>query len=154
MPRMTQNNRNRPPHAVAFLICLSCCVLFTAACGSKSASGGKRYHLTGKVLSVAKEEGSATVDADDIPGFMSAMAMPYPIPDQKALADLTAGDEITADVVMTGDDKYHLENIVVTKKGDGTSQGPSTENLHQPQTGEKVPDFALVMARTASLTLR
>jgi protein SCO1/2 len=144
MPRMTQNNRNRPPHAVAFLICLSCCVLFTAACGSKSASGGKRYHLTGKVLSVAKEEGSATVDADDIPGFMSAMAMPYPIPDQKALADLTAGDEITADVVMTGDDKYHLENIVVTKKGDGTSQGPSTENLHQPQTGEKVPDFALV----------
>jgi protein SCO1 len=144
MPRMTQNNRKRPPHAVVFLICLSFCVLFNAACGSRSASEGKRYHLTGKVLSVAKEEGSATVDADDIPGFMSAMAMPYPIPDQKALADLTAGDEITADVVMTGDGKYHLENIVVTKKGDGTSQGPSTENLHQPQPGEKVPDFALV----------
>ena len=79
-----------------------------------------------------------------IPGFMSAMAMPYPIPDQKALAGLSAGDEITADVVVTGDGKYHLENIVVTKKGDGGSQGPPAENLHEPQPGEKVPDFTLV----------
>ena len=144
MPRMTRNNRNSPPRAVAFLICLALCALFAAACGSHSSSGGKRYHLTGKVLSVAKEEGSATVDADDIPGFMSAMAMPYPIPDQKALASLSAGDEITAEVVMTSDGNYHLENIVVTKKGAGGSQGPSTENLHQPQPGEKVPNFTLV----------
>ena len=89
MIRMTRNNRNSPPCAAAFLICVAFCALFAAAaCGSHSSSGGKRYHLTGKVLSVAKEEGSATVDADDIPGFMSAMAMPYPIPDQKALANL------------------------------------------------------------------
>jgi protein SCO1/2 len=142
---MTQNNaRHRPPHVVALLICLSLGALFAAACGSRSASEGKRYHLTGKVLSVAKEEGSANIDADDIPGFMSAMAMPYPIPDQKALAGLSAGDEITADVVVTSDGKYHLENIVVTKKGAGAPQGPSTENLHQPQPGEKVPDFTLV----------
>ena len=137
------NERPRPPRAVALLMCLSVCALFAAACSSLP-SQGKRYHLTGKVLSVAKEEGSATVDADDIPGFMSAMAMPYPIPDQKALANLSAGDQITGDLVVTGDGKYHLENIVVTKKGKGVSQAPPTENLHQPQPGEKVPDFALV----------
>ena len=143
MPHMTLNHRSRPPHAAALLICLSFCALFAAAC-SRFPSEGRRYRMTGKVLSVAKEEGSANVDADDIPGFMSAMAMPYPIPDQKSLASLAAGDEITADVVVTGDGKYHLENIAVTKKGDGTAKGPSTENLHQPQPGEKVPDFAMV----------
>jgi protein SCO1/2 len=143
---MTRNNAHRgSSHTAAFLICLSLCAFFVAACGSKSApSEGKRYHLRGKVLSVAKEEGSANVDADEIPGFMSAMAMPYPVPDQKALASLSAGDEITADVVVTDDGKYHLENIVVTKKGDGASKGPSSENLHQPQPGEQVPNFALV----------
>jgi protein SCO1/2 len=137
-------DRCRLMHAIAFLICLSLCAVSIAACGSGSAPAGKRYHLTGKVLSVAKEEGSATVDADDIPGFMSAMAMPYPIPDQKALATLSAGDQITADVVVTEDGKYHLENIVVTRKGDGTTKEPAADNLHQPQPGEKVPNFALV----------
>jgi protein SCO1/2 len=100
--------------------------------------------MKGKVLSVAKDEGSATVDADNIPGFMDAMAMPYPIPDQKVLANLAPGDEITADVVVTPDGKYHLENVVVTKKASGGDAKPSSENLHQPQPGDKVPDFALV----------
>jgi protein SCO1/2 len=101
------------------------------------------------VLSVAKEAGSANIDAAAIPGFMAAMAMPYPIPDEKALANLAPGDEITADVVV-GDGKYHLENIVVTKKADAApknpsspSSGPSSQNLHEPAPGEKVPDFVL-----------
>jgi len=112
--------------------------------GSQSSSaGGKRYQLTGKVLSVAKEAGSANIDAAAIPGFMGAMAMPYPIPDEKALASLAPGDEVTADVVVTADGKYHLENIVVTKKGDGAAKSPSSDNLHQPAPGEKVPDFVL-----------
>jgi protein SCO1 len=133
------------PSRAALLLCVTFCALFAAACGSRSASGGKRYHLTGKVLSVAKEEGSANVDADAIPGFMSAMAMPYPIPDEKALAGLSPGDEISADVVVTGDGKYHLENVVVTRKGDGVSQAAApAANLHEPQPGEKVPDFTLV----------
>jgi protein SCO1/2 len=144
MSVMIKNHGCRPASSVAFLICVAFCAILLAACGSGSAPAGKRYHLTGKVLSVAKEEGSANVDADEIPGFMSAMAMPYPIPDEKALAGLTPGDQITADVVITGDGKYHLENIVVTKKGDGTTAAPPTENLHDPQPGEKVPDFALV----------
>lgn len=104
---------------------------------------GKRYQLTGKVLSVAKEAGSANIDAAAIPGFMGAMAMPYPIPDEKALANLAPGDEIAADVVITGDGKYHLENIVVTKKADGAAKSPSSQNLHEPAPGEKVPDFVL-----------
>lgn len=136
-------------YSAVFFVFLMLSASVIAACSSKpaaptaaTASSGKHYAMKGKVLSVAKEEGSATVDADNIPGFMDAMAMPYPIPDQKALANLTPGDEITADVVVAEDGKYHLENIVVTKKADAAK--PSSQNLHQPQPGQQVPDFALV----------
>ena len=140
----TRNFGRHHASGIAFLILLGISSLVVAACGSKPAAEGKRYHLTGKVLSVAKEGGSATIDGAEIPGFMAAMAMPYPIPDAKALADLTPGDDITADVVMTDDGKYHLENIVVTKKAAGATKGPSSENIHQPQPGDQVPDFSLV----------
>lgn len=151
MLAMCCNDRRHPARAVALLMLLAATALGIAACGSKSTSPstastseGKRYPMKGKVLSVAKEEGSATIDADNIPGFMDAMAMSYPITDQKALANLAPGDEITAEVVVASDGKYHLENIVVTKKGDGASKGPSSQNLHQPQPGDAVPDFSLV----------
>jgi len=146
---LMNNSHSRRRSSAVFFFILMLSASFIAACSSKpaaspatTASSGKRYAMKGKVLSVAKEEGSATVDADNIPGFMDAMAMPYPIPDQKALANLTPGDEITADVVVTEDGKYHLENIVVTKKAD--SPKSSSQDLHEPQPGDHVPDFALV----------
>src|SRR5215469_4065839 len=146
---LMNNRHSRRRSSAVFFFILMLSASFIAACSSKpaaspatTASSGKRYAMKGKVLSVAKEAGSATVDADNIPGFMDAMAMPYPIPDQKALANLTPGDEITADVVVTEDGKYHLENIVVTKKAD--SPKSSSQDLHEPQPGDHVPDFALV----------
>ncbi len=115
-----------------------------AACKSKPVDQGTRYHLTGKVLAVAAAQGSATIDSDAIPGFMGAMAMPYPISDQKALASLNPGDRISADVVVATDGSYRLENIVIIQKGSGSSSPPSSANPHDPQPGEKVPDFALI----------
>lgn len=155
---MRINSRSRIPNPVSiatigFLTFLALCSGALVACGHTdntqtatqvATPGGKRYQLTGKVLSVTKEAGSANIDAAAIPGFMGAMAMPYPIPDEKALANLATGDEIAADVVITGDGKYHLENIVVTKKADGAAAAkPSSQNLHEPAPGEKVPDFVL-----------
>jgi protein SCO1 len=128
----------------AFFVLLLAAVSGLAACRSKPVAQGKRFHMTGKVLAVAAAQGSATIDNDVIPGFMAAMAMPYPIPDQKALATLHPGDEISADVVVTGDGSYHLENVVVTKKATASPNSPATSNPSQPQPGEKVPDFALI----------
>lgn len=151
MSRMNSQQFAPRPSAAVFFTFLLLSAFLVAACSSKPgespavpASNAKHYAMKGKVLSVAKEEGSATIDADNIPGFMDAMAMPYPVPDQKVLANLTPGDEITADVVVTQDGKYHLENIVVTKKADGTAKSPSSQNLHPPQPGDHVPDFSLV----------
>ncbi len=150
MSRMRPHFHRHRLSNIFALIFLMISIFAAAACSSKPtaspaapATSGKHYAMKGKVLSVAKEGGSATIDADNIPGFMDAMAMPYPIPDQKTLGNLSPGDDITADVVVTEDGKYHLENIVVVKKADGAAK-PSTENLHQPQPGDQVPDFSLV----------
>jgi protein SCO1 len=100
----------------------------------------KRYHLVGKVVSIDAGQASVLVDGQEIVGFMAAMTMPYSVKDAKALASLGPGDEITADVVVDDQGAY-LENIVVTKKGDG--KGP-TGASYPPKPGDKVPDFALI----------
>lgn len=101
----------------------------------------KRYHLTGKIISIDRNQKSLMVDGQDIPGFMSAMVMPYPVLSASQLNGLEPGDEITADIVVNQDDSSaHLENIVVTKK----AGSKPTSELHIPEAGDAVPDFVLV----------
>jgi len=73
----------------------------------------KRYHLTGRVVSIDQRAKMADINADAIPGFMEAMTMPYQVKPPDDLAKLSAGDTITADVVVQNDDAW-LENIHVT----------------------------------------
>ena len=73
----------------------------------------KRYHLTGRVVSIDQRAKMADINADAIPGFMEAMTMPYQVKPPDELAKLSAGDTITADVVVQNEDAW-LENIHVT----------------------------------------
>lgn len=74
-----------------------------------------RYDLKGKVVSIDKPTKRVTVDHGDIPGFMTAMTMPYAVKDVGALDTLAIGDEITAKIVSTGSDHW-LEDIAVTAR--------------------------------------
>jgi protein SCO1 len=106
--------------------------------------GTKRYHLVGRVVSIDTQQATLNVDGQEIPGFMAAMTMPYPVHDTRALAALGPGDEITADVVV-GKDGTYLENILVTKKASSGAGKPSgAAASHSPKQGEKVPDFAVI----------
>lgn len=80
---------------------------------SSSQTAVKRYHLKGKVVSVDKRANMVNVDGEAIPGFMDAMMMPYSVKPAGELDKLTAGDNITADVVVQDDNSW-LENIAVT----------------------------------------
>jgi len=102
----------------------------------------KRYHLVGKIVSIDQQQATLNIDGQEIPGFMAAMTMPYPVHDAKSLSSLNPGDEITADVVVTNDGAY-LENIVVTKRAAPGVAKPSGA-AHVPSPGEAVPDFALI----------
>jgi protein SCO1/2 len=75
----------------------------------------QRYVLKGKIVSVDKQAKEIVVDSEAIPGFMGAMAMPYPVKVAASMDPLAPGDEIRADLVVT-DGRPVLENIVVTKK--------------------------------------
>jgi len=93
-----------------------------AGCGSpkpaeQPASGPRRYHMAGRIVSVEAAKQQLVIDADDIPGFMAAMTMGYSVKNPNQLTPLSAEDKITADVVVNGSDVY-LENIVVVKKAD------------------------------------
>jgi protein SCO1/2 len=111
---------------------------------NQGASQGQtqRYSLKGKVISIDKPTKEIVVDHEAIPGFMGAMAMPYPVKDAASLDQLSPGDEIRADLVVT-DGRPVLEKIVVTKKSSGTP-APSGAEHRLPQAGEDVPNFRLV----------
>ncbi len=120
--RMKARRRKTPEVAIAVLL-----VAFVWGLGAcKKApvpQEGKRYQLQGKVLSVDPDNGYVEVDGKAIPGYMGAMAMPYAVADKRDFKNLAAGDEITADLVVTTAGA-NLENIVVTAKGNGASGSP------------------------------
>jgi Cu/Ag efflux protein CusF len=63
-------------------------------------------------ISIARESGkNLTVDHEDIPGFMGAMKLAYPVKDEHLLDNLSPGDQVTAKVV-SGRGEVWLENIV------------------------------------------
>ncbi len=102
-----------------------------------------RHQLKGEVVSVDKSSNTLVVDHEDIPGFMSAMTMPYTVKPTGKLDDINPGDTITADVVVQpSDHAYWLENIVVTGHAKTPPSKP-TGSFHVPAAGESVPDFVL-----------
>jgi len=123
--------------------------LAASACGSKSEQvREKRFHLKGTVVQVDKAQQHLVIDHEEIPGFMAAMTMPYPVVRPADLDQVAAGDQITADVVVVGE-TVHLENIVVVKKAEpksgagGQARGPS----------EVPPNFTLVNQDGRKITL-
>jgi protein SCO1/2 len=134
-----------------FLFAAALSVLSLLGCGSQSPSqtqtqsqnpGEKRFKLKGVVVSLDKPQKHVIINHEEIPGFMGAMTMPYPVVDDATIDRLTPGDQITADVVVTNDG-VHLDNVVVVKKSDGAKPAAGTE-LQAPESGDTVPDFALV----------
>ena len=98
--------------------------LFVAGCGSQAPPQAqeRRYALRGTVMSIDRAQQRIVEDHEDIPGFMAAMAMPYPVADAKLLDVAAPGDQITADVVAT-ETSAHLANIVVVKKAEAPQPG-------------------------------
>jgi protein SCO1/2 len=124
-------------------LCLMALILSltAAACMRTNEKGVRRYRLKGTVVQIDKSQQHLVINHEEIPGFMAAMTMPYPVVDARALDQLSPGDQITADVVVTPNE-IHLEHIVVVKKSDGKS-APGAQ-LRPSDRNEPVPDFALV----------
>ena len=112
-----------PANISITLVTLSLFALSLAGCQAKP----KRYDLRGKVLLKNHDANEITVDHQDIPGFMSAMAMPYKVKGAGSL-DVQPGDKITATVVVSGNGReYWLEQVrVIDSSGQKSSASLGT----------------------------
>jgi mono/diheme cytochrome c family protein len=72
----------------------------------------RRYQLKGKVVAIQIEAKEVTIEHEEIPGYMGAMTMPFPLRDEKTLGKIKKDDRIRATLVV--DRKgWRLENVVV-----------------------------------------
>jgi protein SCO1 len=107
----------------------------------------KRYSLKGVVTKVDPARAQVTVQHEEIPGYMSAMTMAFPIRDDpKVIAFLRPGDRIEARLVVDGDN-YFLEEVLT--KGFVPTPTPFGGSGIKPEPnkgvaiGDAVPDFTL-----------
>ena len=73
-------------------------------------AGPKTYEATGTVISVEGEH--VLIDHEDIPGFMDAMTMTFPVSDPSSLEGLEVGTRVTFRVVVDGA-SYTIDRIAV-----------------------------------------
>jgi protein SCO1/2 len=126
-------------------------ILFFLILGSISLSGckwgeqphgnEKRYPIKGTVIAVNKNDRTATIKHEDIPGYMGSMTMDFKIKNPADLNVMKAGDEITGTLVVDDISSW----IEITAIAEGGSQiTPTTAVPGEPKPGDEIPDFALM----------
>ena len=136
--------RPRVLRRTVFALLLPAALCLSACAGRPAAEPGKRYELKGRVVSVDRAKGEATVEHEDIPGYMPSMTMDFPVRDAEALKAMEPGDRVQGALVVT-DDAYWLDSPVVTKAPAGSaapSQPPP--GPREPKEGDEIPDVKLI----------
>jgi protein SCO1 len=105
----------------------------------------ERYELRGTVIAVNKEKNIATIDHQEIPGFMKPMRMDLPISEPWVWSELVPGADITATLVHDPANEkiaYWLENIAIASPADPAklAEIKAAEVL---ALGKQIPDFSL-----------
>jgi protein SCO1/2 len=150
------NNNTATRRTLPLVLVLTLFLL--CSCHRSQPPAAKRYSFTGRVVSIDTSDKSAIIDADAIPGFMDAMAMPYKIKPASGLTQLAPGDSISADVVVVqpaskSEDAapdYWLENVKITAHG----KSPAPTAQHIPAPGDDVPDFTLTNQDSRRISLK
>jgi protein SCO1/2 len=118
-------------------------VITLVACQSRPSLPQQRFDLQGKVMAVDKSQGTVTVAHEEIPGYMAAMTMSYPLKDAWAFNILKPGQSIRATLVVTSNDVW-LEGVVVTEEAKPPSTALAPKESGRTVLGKEVPDFQLI----------
>lgn len=87
--------------AVAAAVLAGCQNQSGTSAASKSTTA-KVYEVTGKVVSLDPAKKVVSLDHEDIPGFMKAMTMEFPVADAKLLDGMKAGDAVRGKITAEG----------------------------------------------------
>ena len=123
------------------VVMLGFLLMLASSCGPRAAANEKRYPFKGKVIAVDKAEHTATIDHEDITGYMGAMTMEFDVKDDAGLAKLEPGDQVTATLAVT-DEQDWLENLIITKQAVPDPNFKASEGT-EPVPGAEIPDFGL-----------
>jgi protein SCO1 len=131
-----------------YIFLLISAILFTACGGGTTenetaSANAKRYDMRGKVVSVDRIQKRARIAHEEIPGFMDAMTMEFPIKEDWVWNDLVPGVEVRADLVVdsSAKDPYWLEKIAIVANTIPGQEAPP--EAIPPQIGKTVPDVPL-----------
>ena len=116
-------------------------LLATAACGPRHSANEKRYPIKGKVVAVDKNDRTATIQHEDIPGYMPGMTMPFKIKNDADLEMLKPGDQLTGTLVI--DDLSSWVEVTAIVEG-GSPLTPTADVPGEPKPGDEIPDFQLI----------
>ncbi|MEP6708412.1 MAG: copper-binding protein, partial [Pyrinomonadaceae bacterium] len=139
--RTFQNLRTINRAVILLLVALLPAFLSTGC--RKQPSTGRRYELSGKVVSVDKTNRTATIAHEDIKGYMPGMTMEFRFKDDWPLAVLVPGDQITGTLVVDGISSW-IEEPVIAKEAVADPDAKAGDGLAEPRAGDEVPDFQLV----------
>ena len=122
-------------------------LLLTVGCGACGNGTPERtYAIRGHVVDVAANHRSITIAHQDIPGYMAAMTMPFPVKDSTILEGITVGDEVKGELRVTQREGW-LSGLRVIKRAtpapvhDRSKAFPIEYVL---QDGDDVPDVGLI----------
>lgn len=119
-------------------------ILLTIAagnCGGTKSASEKRYPLAGKVVAVNKTERTATIEHEEIPGFMESMTMEFNVKNDSDLDKMKPGDRITGTLVVDDTSSWIEITAII---GGGAALTPTTIVPGEPKPGDALPDFTLV----------
>ena len=130
-------------------------VLLLLALSFGGCSRAREYDMRGQVLAVDRGKSEILVNHEEIPGFMSAMTMPYKVRDSSVLDGLAPGDLIAARLAVSD------SGAVVTsaqKTGTAPLQTPppapvARSGFELIRIGEQVPDQDFIDQDGRSQTL-
>lgn len=128
----------------AFCVSLA---LLLGACGGSS--DRREYKLQGQILTIAPDHKQANIKHEDIPGFMSAMTMPYKVRDAKEFDPLAPGDLINATLVVVSNDAYlkdvkKVGTAPLEQPAAGASSPSASSGFELLKDGEPVPDAKFI----------
>ena len=125
------------------LLALVGCKPHSSAPATPAGNIPKTYAVHGVVQAVAQDHRHVTIKHDAISGYMAAMTMEFSVQDTNALAGISAGDEISFTLEVTGSRDW-IENVRrLGQTNPFGLSGPPGWHVAEPEleVGDTLPDY-------------
>jgi Cu/Ag efflux protein CusF len=113
----------------------------------------RRFPLRGEVVGIDTEKNALRIAHEEIPGYMAAMTMRFPVLDKQVLEQVKEGDQVKGTLVVAPDNRYWLVDLEVLGEGAAEPKGeaapeaedeaksePEGEAAPEPEKGPEAPE--------------